>query len=158
MELHAIKKQGFFAFSPVYWKAMITTSESEIPEIWETEEEKPLSIDGLRRFYKEYALTNFRGKPFINKNTGWKIRVSAQGIGEIRKFRKREHIILVRILDTMLENSMLYATVPDDKNTAGIENVSYFDFRCSVNNNTYTVRITIKKTLSDDVRFFIITN
>ena len=124
------------------------------PEILETEEEKSLSIDGLRRFYKEYALNNFRGQHYVNKDTGWKIRVSAQGIGEIRKFRKRGHIILVRILDVMLENSTLCATVPDNKKTAGIENVSYFDYKCKVNGKITFVRITVKKTLSDDVRFF----
>ena len=123
-------------------------------EIWETEEEKSISIDGLRRFYKEYALTNFRGQPYVNKDTGWKIRVSAQGIGEIRKFRKRGHIILVCILDIMLENSTLYATVPDNKDTAGIENVSYFDYKCKINGKMTIVRITVKKTFSDDVRFF----
>jgi len=78
---------------------MADISGSQIPEIWETEEDKKLSIDGLRRYYKEFALKNFRHSPYTNKNTGWKIRVSAQGIGEIRKFRKREHIILVRILE-----------------------------------------------------------
>jgi len=127
---------------------------AQIPEIWETEEEKSLSIDGLRRFYKQHALTNFRAQSYVNKNTGWKIRVSAQGIGEIRKFRKREHIILVRILDVMLENSILYATVPDNKDMAGIENVSYFDYKCKVNGKMTAVRITVKKALSDDVRFF----
>ena len=129
-------------------------TEGQIPEIWETEEEKALTIDGLRRFYKRYALDNFRGQPYVNKDTGWKIRVSAQGIGEIRKFRKREHVILVRILDTMLENAVLYETVPDDKNTPGIENISYFDFGCFVNDKIYSVRLTVKKAISDDVRFF----
>lgn len=91
--------------------------ETEIPEIEETEEEQKLSIDGLRRFYKTYARKNFRRHPYTNKNTGWQIRVSDQGIGEIRKFRKREHIILVRILDTMLEDAVLRETVPDNKDT-----------------------------------------
>ena len=124
------------------------------PEIWESEEEKKYSIDGLRRYYKEYARNNFRKQPYINKHTGWKIRVSAQGIGEIRKFRKREHIILVRILDTMLEDSILYRTVPDDKKTTGIENVSYFNYYCKINGNNHSVILTVKKTLKDDVRFF----
>ena len=126
----------------------------QVPEIWETEEDKKLSIDGLRRFYKGYALKNFRHNPYINKNTGWKIRVSAQGIGEIRKFRKREHIILVRILDTMLENSLFFDTVPDEKNTPGIENVSYFDYNCKINGKAFSVRLILKKAIGDDTRFF----
>ena len=131
-----------------------TLKDTQIPEIWETEEDKKLSIDGLRRFYKEFALKNFRHSPYTNKNTGWKIRVSAQGIGEIRKFRKREHIILVRSLDTMLENSIFFETVEDEKNTPGIENISYFDYKCKINGKAYTVRLILKKALGDDVRFF----
>jgi hypothetical protein len=127
---------------------------TQIPEILETEEDKKLSIDGLRRYYKEYARKNFKSCPYINKNTGWKIRVSAQGIGEIRKFRKREHIILVRILDIMLENAILCGTVSDDKKTPGIENVSYLKYNCKVNGKPYSIIITIKKTLNDDIRFF----
>jgi hypothetical protein len=126
----------------------------QVPEIWETEEEKKLSIDELRRFYKEFALKNFRQKPYINRDTGWKIRISAQGIGEIRKFRKREHIILVRILDSMLENSILFDIVSDEKSTPGIENVSYFDHKCKINGKAYSVRLILKKTIGDDVRFF----
>ena len=125
-----------------------------VMEIWETEEDKKLSVDGLRRFYKEFALKNFRRSPYINKNTGWKIRGSAQGIGEIRKFRKREYIILVRVLDTMLEKSIFVDTVSDEKNTPGIENVSYFDYSCKVNGKPYTVRLILKKAFGDDVRFF----
>jgi len=66
--------------------------EAKIPEIWENEEETRLSVDELKRFYKEFARKNFRQRLYVNKNTGWKVRVSAQGIGEIKKFRKREHI------------------------------------------------------------------
>ena len=128
--------------------------EAQLPEIWETEEDIKLSIDGLRRFYKEYALKNFRRNYYVNKNTGWKIRVSAQGIGEIRKFRKREHIILVRVLDTILENAVFFETIPDEKNTPGIENVSYFDYRCKINGKAYLVRLILKKALGDEVRFF----
>jgi hypothetical protein len=41
--------------------------EGTIPEIRETDEDKKLSIDGLRRFYKDFALKDFRHFPFINK-------------------------------------------------------------------------------------------
>jgi hypothetical protein len=128
--------------------------EAQIPEIWETEEEKALSIDGLRRFYKEYARQNFRNHSYTNKDTGWKIRVSDQGIGEFRKFRKREHIILIRILDTMLEDSALQETVPDNKNSPGVENVSYFEYMCHVNGKTHTVKITVKKARNDEERIY----
>jgi len=128
--------------------------EEQIPEIWETDEEKKLTIDGLRRFYKEYARKNFRQHPYINKDTGWKIRISDQGIGEIRKFRKREHIIMVRVLDIMLEDSIFFDTVPDNKNRPGIESVSYLEYICRVNGKLYSVRLIIKKANNDEVRFF----
>jgi hypothetical protein len=54
----------------------------------------------------------------------------------------------------MLENAVFVDTVPDEKNTPGIENVSYFDYRCKINGKTYTVRLILKKALGDDVRFF----
>ena len=123
-------------------------------EIWETEEEKLLNIDGLRRFYKEYARRNYKQHPYINKNTGWRIRVSDQGIGEIRKFRKREHVILVRILDKIIEESILYDTVPDNKKKSGIENVSYLDYKCKVFGKEFFVRLTVKKAYNDEERFF----
>ena len=119
----------------------------KLSEIWENEEEKNLTIDGLRRYYKDYARRNYRQSPYINKNTGWKIRVSDQGIGEIRKFRKREHIILIRILDEILENAILFCTVPDNKNKPGIESVSYLDYRCRVNGKEHSVRLTVKKNI-----------
>jgi len=128
--------------------------EAQIPEIWETDEEKSLTVDGLRRFYKEFARKYFRRHPYTNKDTGWKIRVSDQGIGEIRKFRKREHIILVRILEKILEDSTLLNTVPDSKNKPGIESVSYFEYACKVNGKLYSVKLTVKKAYNDDVRFF----
>jgi hypothetical protein len=129
-------------------------NEGQIPEIWETDEEKQLNVDGLRRFYKKFSRKNFRQHLYINKNTGWKIRISNQGIGEIRKFRKREHIILVRILDIMLEDSILLDTVPDCKNKPGIESVSYLEYRCKVNGKLYTVELTVKEVFNDDARFF----
>ena len=81
----------------------------QAPEIWETEEDKKLSIDGLRRFYEEFALKNFRNSPYTNKNT------------------------------------------------PGIENVSYFDYNCKINGKAFSVRLILKKAIGDDTRFFFIT-
>ena len=131
---------------------------TQIPEIWETEEEKCLTVDGLRRFYKEFSRKYFRNYPYTNKNTGWKIRISSQGIGEIRKFRRREHIILIRVLDKILEEAIFCNSIPDNKNTPGIENVSYFNYKCRMNGRNYTVKLTVKKAFNDDVRFFYYLN
>jgi hypothetical protein len=55
---------------------MADISGSQIPEIWETEEDKKLSIDELRRFYKEFALKNFRHKPIHQQ----RYRLENQGL------------------------------------------------------------------------------
>ena len=131
---------------------------TQLPEIWETEGEKHLTVDGLRRFYKNFSRKYFRKHHYINKSTGWKIRISNQGIGEIKKFRKREHIILIRILDKILEEAVFCNSMPDNKNKYGIENVSYFNYKCKINNKEYIAKLTIKKALNDDVRFFYYLN
>jgi len=40
-------------------------NEGQIPEIWENEEEKQLTVDGLRRFYKEFSRKNFKQHPYV---------------------------------------------------------------------------------------------
>jgi hypothetical protein len=73
-------------------------NEAEIPEIWETGEEKRLSIGQLKHRYLQLAKQSFQGKVFINKDTGKPVRVSQDGVMEWwRKSRRREHIIVVLI-------------------------------------------------------------
>jgi hypothetical protein len=54
--------------------------ETQIPEIWETEEDKGLSIGQLKYCHQQIARQRFQGKVFINKDTGRPIRVSKDGI------------------------------------------------------------------------------
>jgi hypothetical protein len=54
----------------------------------------------------------------------------------------------------MLRDAILYDTVPDVKKASGIENVCYFDYCCKINGKRNNIRLTIKKALNDDVRFF----
>jgi len=71
--------------------------ETLIPEIWETEEEKSLSIGKLKYCYLQIAKEKFQGNVYTNKDTQNPIRVSRDGIMEWwRKSRKREHIISVQ--------------------------------------------------------------
>ena len=70
-----------------------------IPEIWETEEEKSLSIGQLKYSYLMIARQKFQGKVFSNKDTQNPIRVSRDGLMEWwRKSRKREHIISIQMM------------------------------------------------------------
>ena len=80
------------------------SEESQVPEIWEPEEEKGLSVGKLKYCYLQIAKQRFQGKVFINKDTNDPIRVSRDGIMEWwRKTRKREHIISVQLLEYFLE-------------------------------------------------------
>jgi len=73
--------------------------------IIETDDERGLSIDELRRKCLIYAQQNFQGKSFINKDTGRVIQVSHQGLGEWKmKSKTREQILSIKILDKLLEN------------------------------------------------------
>ena len=83
--------------------------ETQIPEIWETEEDKELSIGQLKYYYQQIARQRFQGRVFINKDTGRPIRVSKDGIMEWwRKSRRREHIISVQLLGSFLETGHNY--------------------------------------------------
>jgi len=126
----------------------------QIPEIWETEEEKGLSIGQLKYCYLQIARQRFQGKVFTNKNTENPIRVSRDGIMEWwRKCRRREHIISVQLLDFFLENGIFIGESPDYKNRPEIEGASLFESVCKVNGKLYKVIITIRKGIDDIAKF-----
>jgi len=62
-----------------------------IPEIWEEEEDKRLTIGQLKHRYLQIAKQNFQGKVFTNKDIDKPIRVSAEttrkAIYDMDKFR-----------------------------------------------------------------------
>jgi hypothetical protein len=120
----------------------------------ETADDKTLSIGQLKYKYRKYAGTYFRVQPFVNQHTGWEIRVSNNGLREIEKFRTRDHIISLQILDKIIESAKFVETVPDNKGTVGIENVSYFEIDAKLNNTLYTVKLTVKKHVSSEQRIY----
>jgi len=125
-----------------------------IPEIWETEEEKSLSIGQLKYSYLMIARQKFQGKVFSNKDTQNPIRVSRDGLMEWwRKSRKREHIISIQILDFFLENGVFIGESPDYKNRPEIEGASQFESACMVNGKSFKVIITIRKGVDDIAKF-----
>ena len=130
------------------------SEESNIPEIWELEEEKSLSIGKLKYRYLQVARQKFQGKVFTSKDTQNPIRVSRDGIMEWwRKSRKREHIISVQVLDFFLENGIFIEESPDYKNRPEIEGASLFESACKVNGKSYKVIITIRKGVDDIAKF-----
>jgi len=124
------------------------------PEIWETNEEKTLSIGQLKYRYRQIARQNFQGKEFNNKDTKRPIRVSADGIMEWwRKSRKREHVISIQLLDYFLENSVFIEENPDYKNRPEIESASLFESACMINGKPFRVILTIRKGVDDIAKF-----
>jgi hypothetical protein len=80
--------------------------------------------------------------------------VSNNGLREIEKFRTRDHIISLQILDKIIENAKFIKTVPDNKGTAGIENVSYFGIDAKLNDTLYSIKLTVKKHMSSEQRIY----
>jgi len=128
--------------------------ELQIPEIWETEEEKCLTIGQLKYRYLQIAKQSFQGKVFANKDTNRQIRVSSDGIMEWwRKSRKREHIISVQMLDFFLENGVFIEENPDYKSRPEIESASLFESACKVNGKPFKVVVTVRKGVDDIAKF-----
>ena len=132
-----------------------------IPEIWETDEEKGISIGQLKYSYLQIARQNFQGKIFTNKCTEKPIRVSKDGIMEWwRKSRKREHILSVKLLDFFLENGNFISENPDYLSRKKIQSASQFESICRINGKIYRVIITTRKAVYDidKFRYFVIKN
>jgi hypothetical protein len=131
--------------------------EAQIPEIWETEEEKTLSLIELKKKYIDIARRRFIRNPsatILNKEKNWLIALSNRVISEWRiKSRTRERILAIQLLDTMIEGAKFLNTVEDTKSTRGIENVSYFENQCKINGKLFNINITIKKQQKIDRRF-----
>jgi hypothetical protein len=120
--------------------------EGQIPEIYESEEDKSLATNVLKQEIKKHIGHFFRPNIYINKNTGYKIAVTSRLVNEwYKKIRRRELALAILLLDDMLVNSILIRTVPDNKKTPSIESVSYFKYQCKINGNPYNIGITVKK-------------
>ena len=131
--------------------------EAQTPEILEAEEEKTLSIGGLKKKYLVFAQRQFIKNPPIvifNKDRNWPIELSRRVISEWRiKSRTRERILSIQLLDTMIEGARFLQTVEDIKHTPGIESVSYFENQCMINGRLYKINITVKKQMLLNRRF-----
>ena len=131
--------------------------EAHIPEIWEAEEEKILSIGKLKYRYLQIARQKYQGKVFINKDTQNPIKVSKDALMEWwRKSRKREHIISGQLLDFFLENGIFIGESPDYLSRKKIVSASKFESICKVNGKLYKVIITTRKAKYDidKLRYF----
>jgi hypothetical protein len=123
--------------------------EEKIAAIWETEEDKLLSINKLKEKYVHYAHSHLIKTPHlvvINQNTQWEIQITGQDIKEWRqKSRTRPRIIAIQLLDQMIKTAKLISTEKDRYNTPGIEAVSEFENRCMIEDQLFKIRITVKE-------------
>jgi hypothetical protein len=123
-------------------------------EIWETEEEKTLTIGQLKHYYRQIARHKFQGKIYTNKNTEKQVKVSADGIMEWwRKSRRREHIISIKLLDYFLENGVFLNERPDYLSRRKIISASQFESICKINGKQFTVIITTRRAIYDIDKF-----
>ena len=131
--------------------------EARISELWETDEDKKLTIGDLKKKYLTIAQNKFIRNPpvaVLNKDKNWLIELSRRVISEWRiKSRTRERILSIQLLDTMIEGAKFLKTVEDTKRTSGIENVSYFTNQCWINGKLFKINITVKKQKFPDRRF-----
>jgi hypothetical protein len=135
---------------PDDFSMLMFVANQEIPEIWETEEDKRLPLIGLKKKYLAYAKGHFQGHEFLNKNTGKMIKVSGDGIREWWvKSRRRAHIISIQILGYFLENGVLAEIQPDYKGRDYIESASRFHSGCVINDELYRVILTTRKSVDD---------
>lgn len=124
-------------------------NDSQIPEIWETEEEKLLPLNKFREKYIQFAKSKFIKSPHLvieNQNTKWNIEITTQVIKEWRqKSRTRPRFLAIKLLDEMIRTAILVKTEIDYKQTRGIESVSEFENYCKIESKMYKIRIIIKK-------------
>ena len=138
---------------------MLTIVEAgiQIPEIWESEEEKALSLVALKKNCLAFARSRYIHNPPVtvqNRATNWVIEISNRVINEWwGKARTRERVLAIKLLDIMIETAKYSKTVDDYKKTPGIENVSYFENFSKINGSLFTITITVKKMLYTDRRY-----
>ena len=87
--------------------------EAQTLEIWETEEEKNLSIHDLKNRLFEWALSKFRGKDFYNKSINQKIHVSRAGLGKWKtETKSHDQAASIKILDSILKEASYWKEAP----------------------------------------------
>ena len=132
-------------------------NEAQALEIWETNEDKILSVGDLK--HKHFILAQRRiiqNPPVvvINIDTNWSIELSRRVISEWRtKSRTRERIISIQLLEALIIGAKYIETIKDTKGTPGIDSVSYFENQCKINGKMYKISITIKTQKPNNRRF-----
>jgi hypothetical protein len=115
------------------------------PAIYETNDEKALSDQDLKRACFTYAKEHFQGKAFRNRALNVDITVSSDGLGEWKsKTKSREQILSIKILDALLESGGYWKEEQPKDKDPNIAKVIYLRQNCQINGNLFTAIITIK--------------
>jgi hypothetical protein len=119
--------------------------ETQIPEIWETAEEKRLSNRELKLRCFNFARQHFQRKAFKNKSVQQDITVSRDGLGEWKTVTKsREQAISIKFLNILLENGTFWKEEPPKNRDPNIKKVIYLRQKCMINGAPYEAIITVK--------------
>ena len=119
--------------------------ENQIPEIFETEDDKKLSNKDLKAKYFKWALNNIRGKSFNNKSIMQVINIARDGLSEWKTTTKsREQTLSIKLLAILLEIAKYWKEKPHIPPDPNIEKVVYFRQHCRVNGKDHTAIITVK--------------
>ena len=129
--------------------------EAQIPEIWETEEEKHKLFKDLREFYIKFARTHFQGKKYYNKVLADNVIVSRDGIDKLEGMISfREQCVAIQLLDKILINSVVKKHEADKKSRWNVEGFIYLMCQCKINGKPYKIYTTIKKTVNNPLKFY----
>jgi hypothetical protein len=132
--------------APGDWRRRVKNDTVIGNSISETDSEKGMSDQDLKKHCFEYARNAFQGKTYKNKETGREIIISKDGLGEWKtKSKSREQIISVKILDKLLENGLFDHDAEDKQQRKNIEKISYFRSNCIINGVRFNAIITIRK-------------
>ena len=122
-------------------------NEAQIPEIWETDEERKLSDREIKKSNKKYAQETFQGKKYINKEDNKEISVARKGLDKWDNITKsREQSLSIKRLNELLENCKKERFEPDDKNRRSVKGFTYYKQLIKVNEQLFVANLAIMDT------------
>lgn len=97
---------------------------------------------------KKWAKENLQGRSPVNKDTGWKIDITGNGIDKALSGERQspiDHIEAIRAIPDLIENAVKSETRPDRDNDPHIKNIHIFYAPLEIDNKLYRAKLTIKE-------------
>ena len=134
---------------------LLSKSNVEIAEVAGNE------FNGDRKAAFDWAVNNWKGKNFKNKDTGFDVHISrrslekALGESAIKdKSLRKLHYESVRVLDKLLQTAILAESYDDRNNDPNIKQIHRFYAALGSGVNLYQMKITVKEFVSEPDRFY----